>query len=260
MSHETGARLGLEWISIAALLGLAVWGVSAWVGLATANHRHGHSAAVISAAEVVPAPAPADPAAPAEPTAPAVLAVSIASRVDSAWLDRVSSGTGIPRRALAAYAGASLALATERPGCHLGWSTLAAIGHVESDDGRHGGGVVSDTGYPSLPIVGPALDGGAFAGIHDSDGGEWDGDRAWDHAVGPFQFIPQTWRAWGADGNGDGLADPNQFDDAALTAARYLCHAGDLSSVDGWRRAVRSYNHSDSYVDEIARVANSYRS
>lgn len=237
----------------AAVVGAMLWGWTAWAGSGAPRG---------AAAEYVSVPveaAPVDPVAPAAPTAPAVVAVSIASRIDATWLQRVATQTGIPRRALAAYAGASLALVGERPGCHLGWTTLAAIGHIESDDGRHGGGVVSDNGYPSLPIIGPALDGGAFAGIHDSDGGAWDGDRAWDHAVGPFQFIPQTWRAWGADGNGDGRADPNQFDDAALTAARYLCHAGDLSSVDGWRRAVLAYNHSDSYVDDVARVANSYR-
>lgn len=78
--------------------------------------------------------------------------------------------------------------------------------------------------------------------------------------LGPFQFIPQTWCTWGADGNGDRKADPNQIEDAALAAARYLCHAGDLSSVAGWRRAVFSYSHRDSYVDDVARVANSYRS
>ena len=67
-------------------------------------------------------------------------------------------------------------LTEQSPGCHLGWNTLAAIGHIESDDGRHGGAVVSDNGYSSVPIIGPKLDGGAFAGIYDSDGGVWDGD------------------------------------------------------------------------------------
>jgi membrane-bound lytic murein transglycosylase B len=183
---------------------------------------------------------------------------SITARVDPAWLDRVAVSTGIPRRALAAYAGASLAIAAEKPGCHLGWTTIAAIGHVESGDARHGGATLLASGYTDVRIVGPALDGGAYAGIHDSDGGMWDGDSAWDHAVGPFQFIPQTWRAWGADGNGDGRSDPNQIDDSAVAAARYLCHAGDLSGVAGWRSAVFSYNHLESYVDSIAVTANRF--
>lgn len=257
MNESPGARFGLEWISIAALLGLVTWGVSAWSWSATATPRIGYSAAVVSAGGV--APIVPDPAGVARARVSPAIAASepLAARVDPDWLKRVGAATGIPHRALAAYAGAALALAAEKPQCHLGWNTLAAIGHIESDDGRHGGAVLSDNGYSSVPIIGPKLDGGAFAGIHDSDGGVWDGDTVWDHAVGPFQFLPQTWRIWGADGNGDGQADPNQIDDAALAAARYLCHAGDLSSVDGWRRAVLSYNHSESYVDDVARVANS---
>ncbi len=45
--------------------------------------------------------------------------------------------------------------------------------------------------------------------------------------MGPLQFIPSTWRSWGVDANGDGVADPNQIDDAALAAGRYLCAAGE---------------------------------
>jgi len=237
-------------LQCAALLALVGWGAAVWK---SSVHERPETASYVPV-EVVREPIPAS-----APTIenPLTAAVSIASSVDPTWLQRVAATTGIPPRALAAYAGASLVISDEKPRCHLGWNTLAAIGHIESDDGRYGGAIVGDNGYSSLPIIGPALDGGAFAGIHDSDGGVWDGDTVWDHAVGAFQFIPQTWRTWGADGDGDGRADPNQLDDAALTAARYLCHAGDLSTVDGWRRAVLSYNHSENYVDEVARVANS---
>ncbi len=55
------------------------------------------------------------------------------------------------------------------------------------------------------PVRGPALSGGAFSAIRDTDGGRYDGDPVWDRAVGPMQFIPGTWRIWGADGNGDGV-------------------------------------------------------
>ena len=251
MAHWRVALVVLQCVALLALVG---WGTAVWASFANTRPEATNYARV----EVIP-----EPAALPEPTVQApVIArpVSISARIDPAWLDTMSSRTGIPRTALAAYAGAASALAEQSPGCHLGWNTLAAIGHIESDDGRHGGAVLSDNGYSSVPIIGPKLDGGAFAGIHDSDGGVWDGDTVWDHAVGPFQFIPQTWRIWGADGNGDGQADPNQMDDAALAAARYLCHAGDLSTVDGWRRAVLSYNHSESYVDDVAKVANSYHS
>ena len=238
-------------LQLVAIIGALMWGWSIWAGSEGPRGK---------AAEQVPAVETSLVAPPASAQPMIAPAVSISARIDPSWLDAVSSRSGIPHTALAAYAGAASMLAEQSPRCHLGWNTLAAIGHIESDDGRHGGAVVSDNGYSSAPIVGPKLDGSAFAGIHDSDGGVWDGDTVWDHAVGPFQFIPQTWRDWGADGNGDGQADPNQMDDAALTAARYLCHAGDLSTADGWRRAVFSYNHSESYVGDVAKLANSYHS
>src|SRR5687767_9098537 len=62
-----------------------------------------------------------------------------------------------------------------------------------------------------------------FASIVDTDGGVLDGDARWDRAVGPMRFIPSTWQLVGRDGNGDGIADPFSIDDAALSAAAYLC-------------------------------------
>jgi membrane-bound lytic murein transglycosylase B len=76
--------------------------------------------------------------------------------------------------------------------------------------------------------------------------------------VGPLQFIPSTWHRWGADGSGDGVADPQQIDDASLAAARYLCHYGDLTDAATWRTAVFAYNHVESYVDSVAATANQY--
>ncbi len=73
-----------------------------------------------------------------------------------------------------------------------------------------------------------------------------------------MQFIPSTWATWAADGNGDGRGDPNQIDDAALAAGRYLCHSGDLSDPARWRQAIYSFNHSDAYVVDIANLANAY--
>jgi membrane-bound lytic murein transglycosylase B len=194
----------------------------------------------------------------AAPAAPATANGSPVARVDPTWTARVAAATGIPARALVAYASAQLTVAAEQPACGIGWNTLAGIGAIESNHGRHGGAVLGDDGRSTPRILGPALNGVGNAAIRDTDGGTWDGDTRWDRAVGPLQFIPDTWRRWGADGNGDGTADPNQIDDAALAAARYLCASGPMTSTAGWRAAIFSYNHLDTYVDDVAAAANRY--
>jgi hypothetical protein len=47
-------------------------------------------------------------------------------------------------------------------------------------------------------------------------------------AQGPMQFMPGTWRAYGVDGNGDGIADINNAEDAIHGAANYLIKHGTL--------------------------------
>lgn len=183
-------------------------------------------------------------------------------RVDPAWARQVAAATGVPVRALLAYASADLTVDAEQPGCGIGWNTLAAIGAVESGHGTHGGATLGQDGHPSPPIRGIPLDGQreGVAAIADTDDGVWDGDVTWDRAVGPMQFIPSTWARWEADGNGDGVGDPNQIDDAALAAVHYLCASGNMTTPDGWRAAVLSYNRSDAYADQVAQIANGYAS
>ncbi|MFE5836376.1 lytic murein transglycosylase [Arthrobacter sp. NPDC056493] len=177
----------------------------------------------------------------------------------AAWLARTAARTGIPSRALQAYAEATSRTNAATPGCGIGWNTVAAIGLVESGHGTHGGGSLTDTGNSSQPIIGPSLNGEGFAPIPDTDGGALDGDTTWDHAVGPMQFIPSTWQSAGRDGNGDGVADPLNIDDAALSAAAYLCAEGrDLLSGEDWTNAVLSYNHSEAYVSQVRDQANAY--
>jgi membrane-bound lytic murein transglycosylase B len=184
--------------------------------------------------------------------------VSPMSQIDPEWMTRVAGATGIPVRALSAYAFAHISLAAEEPECGLDWTTIAAIGEIESGHGSHGDSVLDENGYAQPAIIGRALDGDGVATIKDTDDGVFDGDATWDRAVGPMQFIPSTWAKWGSDANGDGLADPNQIDDAAQSAAHYLCASGPMTSPDGWRAAVFSYNHDNDYVDKVAKVANGF--
>ena len=184
----------------------------------------------------------------------------VADLTRPSWLRDTAERTGIPRRALAAYAGASLRLAETMPQCGLGWNTLAGIGAVESIHGSYLGASADDDGLVSPPIIGIALDGSeGVMEILDTDGGELDGDVRWDRAVGPMQFIPTTWADFAQDGNLDGRADPHQIDDAVLTAAHYLCASGgDLTSDDGWQAALAAYNRSVSYAHDVADLATSY--
>ncbi|MFI7020504.1 lytic murein transglycosylase [Streptomyces sp. NPDC050164] len=159
-------------------------------------------------------------------------------------------GGALPASVFAAYRRAEDRLAREAPGCRLRWQLLAAIGQVESGQAR--GGRVTSDGTTAAPILGPRLDGVAFALIRDTDGGAHDGDTAYDRAVGPMQFIPSTWARWGADGNGDGRTDPNNIFDAALAAGRYLCAGGrDLSVPAELDRAILGYNHSTAYLRTV---------
>jgi hypothetical protein len=170
------------------------------------------------------------------------------------------TASGIPEIALRAYRAAQATLAVTDPGCGLRWSLVAAIGRVESNHGRYGGAQLRADGTGTRPIRGIPLDGRPGAAtIHDTDDGALDGDRVFDRAVGPMQFIPSSWRFAAADGNGDGLTDPDNIFDAALAAGGYLC-AGETDLRDPSQRAsaVFRYNRSDEYVALVLALADQY--
>jgi membrane-bound lytic murein transglycosylase B len=99
------------------------------------------------------------------------------------------------------------------------WYILAAVGKVESDHGQ---------------AMGPSSAG----------------------AMGPMQFMPTTWEASGVDGNGDGVANVMDPEDAIPAAASYLQDGG---APQDWYRALYSYNHADWYVKKVLAVAEAYR-
>ncbi|MFG3442032.1 lytic murein transglycosylase [Nonomuraea sp. NPDC047897] len=109
--------------------------------------------------------------------------------------------------------------ATRCPG--LSWTVLAAIGQVESSHGRNNG--------PSS------------AG-----------------ALGPMQFMPATWKAYGVDGDGDGKADIWSPYDAVPGAANYLCANGAGKGGQKLRKAIWFYNHSWDYVNKVLGIAEAY--
>ncbi|MFF5992803.1 lytic transglycosylase domain-containing protein [Prauserella flavalba] len=176
------------------------------------------------------------------------------------WAERTSAAVGVPARALRAYGNAELAMRAHQPDCRISWATLAGIGRIESDHGQYRDAVLGDDGRPSTPIIGVPLNGSpGVRAIPDTDGGALDGDPVHDRAVGPMQFIPSTWERWASDGDGDGLADPQQIDDAALTAARYLCAGGrDMASAEGWWAGIMSYNNSVEYAQKVFGLADTY--
>jgi len=183
----------------------------------------------------------------------------ITDLIDPEWLASTSELTGIPPRALAAYAGAAVVTSETSPDCGIGWNTLAGIGWVESRHGSYGGSVLAANGNIRPGIYGIALDGSSTAHIPDSDDGRYDKDSEYDRAVGPMQMIPQSWRNWRIDGNGDGKRSPQNIDDAVLAAANYLCRAReDMTDKDGWRDTIATYNSAPSYLLLVAAKATEY--
>lgn len=176
------------------------------------------------------------------------------------WAVERAPALGIPAGALEAYAYAARVAEVENPDCHLTWPTLAGIGMVESHHGNYRGANIALNGDVTPLIRGVRLDGTlGNLEIIDSDRGELDGDPDLDRAMGPMQFIPETWRLYGVDANNDGKVSPDNFDDAALSAAGYLCWRGkDLSTPRGWMNALAAYNLSDQYARTVRDWATAY--
>lgn len=161
----------------------------------------------------------------------------------------------IPAVAFDAYRSAADRAPEITPSCLVGWEVIAGIGQVESKHGRiDAEREITPEGDVRPVIRGRPLDGtGGTRSIPDTDGGSLDGDDEWDRALGPLQFIPTTWRELGRDGNDDGVADPDNLYDAALTTVAHLCERqpGDYSDRGQLRRALIGYNASGRYADRV---------
>jgi hypothetical protein len=105
----------------------------------------------------------------------------------------------------------------------MSWTVLAAIGQIESADGQN---------------MGPSSAG----------------------ALGPMQFMPATWAAWGIRGFGrPGRPDIMNPFDAVPSAARMLCADGASSGTQtGLRQAIFAYNHATWYVNDVLALAGRY--
>ena len=106
----------------------------------------------------------------------------------------------------------------------LDWTKLAAVGQIESDQGR------SETP-------------GVAEGTNTSG------------AAGPAQFLGTTWARYGVDADGRGSINPYDPADAITAMAAYLKASG---APQNWSAALYAYNHSDAYVKAVLALSRRY--
>ncbi|MFU8853371.1 lytic transglycosylase domain-containing protein [Micromonospora sp. SL1-18] len=195
-----------------------------------------------------------------QPTGPVVGPAGRPADALAGWATEVSQKTGIPLVAVQAYGYAELVLRETHRSCQLSWTTLAAIGYVESGHGSANGATLRPDGVAAPEIRGDPLDGqGGRLRVLDTDQGRLDGDTVYDRAIGPMQFIPSTWQEIGADADNDGVRNPHNINDAALAAGQYLCKGGRNLTVPGdWWSAILSYNDVRRYAQDVFNKADEY--
>jgi membrane-bound lytic murein transglycosylase B len=163
---------------------------------------------------------------------------------------------GIPAMALSAYRNAERIMAASDPGCGISWNLLAGIGRIESMHAN--GGATDARGTAIRPIYGPALD-GTLPGNEVIAQSNADGQVTYARAMGPMQFLPGTWARYAGDGDGDGVADPQNLYDSTLAAARYLCSGGlNLRDPSQAMSAILRYNNSMPYTQSVLSWAAAY--
>ncbi|MFF5987960.1 C40 family peptidase [Prauserella flavalba] len=163
-----------------------------------------------------------------------------------AWVDDVADWLGIPRRAMYAYASATVRLGEEQPGCDLSWVTLAGIGSTTTDHGRAGGGEIGPDGTMSRPVG--TIELRDFSGeVISVDG-----------AAGPLQLSPALWDRYRVSASGE-EPDVQDVDDAALAAARALCDGGrNLGNGRQWLEGVSAIHDAPLFLHRVLATANVY--
>jgi len=106
----------------------------------------------------------------------------------------------------------------------LDWTKLAAVGQIESDQGRSRTPGVSQGTNPA-------------------------------GAAGPAQFLGPTWARYGVDADGRGTINPYDPADAITAMAAYLKASG---APQDWRTALFTYNHSMAYVNAVLALSRRY--
>ncbi len=218
-----------------------------------------HDAAITAVAAV--APASTDPTGPLVVAAPHPkvgfhIAEAAASAPPPTLVVSSLGALGIPAVALTAYRNAERMMAVSDPACGISWNLLAGIGRIES--GHAGGGATDARGTAVRPIYGPTLD-GTLPGNEVVVQSSGPGRVSYARAVGPMQFLPGTWARYASDGDGDGVADPQNLYDATLAAARYLC-SGNLNLRDQSQvlASILRYNNSMPYAQNVLGWAAAY--
>jgi membrane-bound lytic murein transglycosylase B len=75
---------------------------------------------------------------------------------------------------------------------------------------------------------------------------------SWAGAFGLPQFIPSSYRKYGAEGNRDGRVDLDNLPDSFASIANYLKASGwDRQDPAKKKEAVYAYNHCDNYVQAV---------
>jgi membrane-bound lytic murein transglycosylase B len=72
-------------------------------------------------------------------------------------------------------------------------------------------------------------------------------------ATGPMQFMPRTFAHYAMDGDGDGVKQITDLDDALLSAGNYLRAGG--ADKGKYNTALYNYNHSNAYVNKVLSIA-----